>query len=66
MTKKLRGPQQKLGVKKDHKQWSGSIPKVAKLIGVHPETIRRWFREKQYHVFKNGYEITFDYKEIRE
>ena len=35
----------------------GSRSKIAKLIGVHSETIKRWNKDKKEVVFKNGYEI---------
>jgi DNA-binding transcriptional regulator YdaS (Cro superfamily) len=35
----------------------GSRSKIAKLIGVHSETIKRWVKAKKEVVYKNGFEF---------
>jgi uncharacterized protein YjcR len=54
----------KIAAKKEHKFYSGSIPQIAKLIGINPVTLRRWNREHKWHVYKYGFEITFDYIDL--
>lgn len=59
------GKQITLGVKKGDEQWSGNIPAVAKLIGVCSETIRRWNKAGETVVHKNGFEITFKFRRLK-
>jgi hypothetical protein len=46
-----------IAAKKDETIYFGNIPKVANLIGINPVTIRRWIKDEDRKVYKNGYEI---------
>ena len=54
-----------IAAKRDNKIYYGSIPKIAKLIEVHPETIKRWIKAKEEMKFKNGYEIYFKTEKLK-
>lgn len=42
----------------------GSIPKVASFIKVNPITIRRWIKEGDRIVYKNGFEVYLDTEKL--
>lgn len=46
-----------IAAKQNNTIYYGSIPKVAKLIDVHPATIKRWIKSKEEVKLKNGYEV---------
>lgn len=43
----------KIVVIKNETAYFGSIPRAAKIIKVHPETIKRWIKSKKSIVNKN-------------
>jgi hypothetical protein len=57
----------RIALKKDNKILIGIPTTVHKRLGVCSETIRRWVRKNKDDGYfeKNGYEIFFDVKEIK-
>ena len=54
----------KVALKKDDRIFIGSPKKVSNLLGVIPETIRRWIRGKKSKKDENGYEVYTDVTEL--
>ena len=47
-----------ISAKKDHVNYYGHVPKVADLIGVNSQTIRRWIKYDRKEVLtKTGYTV---------
>lgn len=53
-----------VAAKQGNNIYYGSIPRIAKFIKVHPETIKRWIKDKPGMKFKNGYEVYFNIEKL--
>lgn len=53
-----------ISAKKENKIYYGNMKQVADLIGVNPETVRRWNRSDKEIVYKNGYEINLNTEKL--